>query len=77
VVLCVQLFNVWVRLVINSWSVLCRNWGDVVDIGTRLWTGWSGDWILSGTKDFSLLHDVQTGSGAKKIVLWEFHPTKA
>jgi hypothetical protein len=26
--------------------------------------------ILSGSKDFSLLHDVQTGSGAKKIVLW-------
>lgn len=33
-------------------------------------------WILSGAKDFSLLHDVQTGSGAKKIVLWSSTPQK-
>ena len=32
------------------------------------WMVWG--WNLSGAKDFSLHHDVQTGSEAKQIVLW-------
>lgn len=31
------------------------------------WMVWG--WNISGAKDFSLLFDVQTGSGAKKTVL--------
>jgi len=36
----------------------------VVRTVTRLWAGWSGDWILERTKYVFLLYNIQPGSGA-------------
>jgi hypothetical protein len=47
-------------------SVACKNWGTSVGIATgyRLDDQDSGVWFLAGTGYFSLLHYVQTSSGA-------------
>jgi hypothetical protein len=40
-----------------------RNPGAMVTAVTRLWTGQSGVRILGSVRDFSLLQNIQTGSG--------------
>jgi len=47
----------------KSVSALCGKLCSEVGIKTRLQVGRSGARIPEGTIDFSLLHDVQTGSG--------------
>jgi hypothetical protein len=44
--------------------VLLWEWGSMVSIATISTHWWSGDWILVGNQDFSLLQSVQTDSVA-------------
>ena len=57
---------IFVRGILNR--ILCvfgnRSQNRIFGIGTMLWAGRPGIWILLGVRDFSVLQNVQTGSGA-------------
>jgi len=54
----------YVRVTEQQWDTLSGIRNSSVSIGTGLQTGQSRVWITVGTREYSLLWNFQTGSGA-------------
>jgi hypothetical protein len=44
--------------------IVCGSWSSIVGIVAEVWAGCSGVQIQAGVREFSLLQNVQTDSGA-------------